>query len=257
MPTTPVLSSENKHSEAMQAAQATRHGERGFAMAALLVAMAVMAVALSMLLPVWHTLTVREKEAELMWRGQQYDRAIQLYRKKNASPGPPSIDALVQGRFLRKKFKDPITNDDFVLVGVNAGAPSGPGATQAKQPPIGFGQLVGSVRSKSKAHSFREPDGATTYDAWTFSYVAWKAPNQTPPGGATPGAMPGGMGNGRSGSGSGGFGSGFGSGGTGKRGPGQGRPPQQGRPPGGEPPTGPGPGRDSQGRPVVIESPPQ
>ena len=55
----------------------------------------------------------REKEEELIWRGQQYDRAIQLYRKKNAAPGAPSVDKLVEGRFLRKKYKDPITNGDF------------------------------------------------------------------------------------------------------------------------------------------------
>jgi hypothetical protein len=189
-----------------------------------------------------------------MWRGQQYDRAIQLYRKKNAAPGPPNLDALVQGRFLRKKFKDPITNDDFALIGVNAAAPAGPGATKA-QPAIGFGQLIGGVRSKSKARSFKEPDGATTYDAWTFSYVAWKSPNQATgaPGGG-PGAVVG------AGQGTGGFGrGGFGSGGqgTGRRGPGDGRPPRQGRPPGEQRPTEPGPGRDSQGPPVIIESPPQ
>jgi len=249
----------------MKAAQATSPGHRqprpddqGFAMAALLVAMAVMAIAMSALLPVWHTLTVREKESELMWRGQQYDRAIQLYRKKNAAPGPPNLDALIQGRFLRKKFKDPITDDDFALIGVNAGAPAGPGATRAAQPAIGFGQLIGGVRSKSKARSFREPDGATTYDAWTFSYVAWKSPNQATgaPGGG-PGAV---VGVGQGTGGIGGFGrGGFGSGGqgTGRRGPGDGRPPRQGRPPGEQRPTEPGPGRDSQRPPTIIESPPQ
>ena len=167
----------------MQRAQETRACDDGFAMAALLVAMAVMAVVMSVLLPVWHTLSVREKEEELMFRGQQYDRAIQLFRKKNAAPGPPNVDALIQGRFLRKKFKDPITDGDFDFVGVNAGpnapgvqAPNMPGARPqsspgVQQPPRGFGQLIGSVRSKSKAHSFREPDGATTYDQWQFSYV--------------------------------------------------------------------------------------
>ena len=74
-------------------------------MAALLVAMAVMAIAMSALLPVWHTLTVREKESELMWRGQQYDRAIQLYRKKNAAPGPPNLDALDPGAFPPKEVQ--------------------------------------------------------------------------------------------------------------------------------------------------------
>jgi hypothetical protein len=100
-------------------------------MAALLVAMAVMAVVMSVLLPVWHTLSVREKEEELMFRGQQYDRAIQLFRKKNAAPGPPNVDALIQGRFLRKKFKDPITGADFNFVGVNAGQPNAPGRPAA------------------------------------------------------------------------------------------------------------------------------
>ena len=243
----------------MQRAQETRASESGFAMAALLVAMAVMAVVMSVLLPVWHTLSVREKEEELMFRGQQYDRAIQLFRKKNASPGPPNVDALIQGRFLRKKFKDPITNDDFEFVGVNAGAPGaagGPGATGAagstgpagargatgaqgasplQQPPRGFGQLIGSVRSKSKAHSFREPDGATTYDQWQFSYVPWKpaeqAVPQTPGGGMPtapgsrggPGSRPGGQGfgNGPGGRGTG-PGSGRGPGGGTARGPGSG-----------------------------------
>jgi hypothetical protein len=67
-----------------------------------------------------------------------------------------------------------------------------------QQPPRGFGQLIGSVRSKSKAHSLREPDGATTYDQWQFSYVPWKpagqAVPQTPGGGQGMPMGPGGRG---------------------------------------------------------------
>ncbi len=169
----------------MQLAQETRRGEAGFAMAALLVSIALMAIVLSTLLPVWRTLSIREKEAELLWRGQQYDRAIQLYRKKNAAPGPPNLEALVKGRFLRKAYKDPITGEDFELVGINAGVPNVSGLTQ---PTRGFGQLIGGVRSKSKARSFNEPDGATTYHEWTFTYTPWKAGGQvTMPQGSGPG----------------------------------------------------------------------
>jgi type II secretory pathway pseudopilin PulG len=211
----------------MTRAQETRASDAGFAMAALLVAMAVMAVVMSVLLPVWHTLSVREKEEELMFRGQQYDRAIQLFRKKNAAPGPPNVDALIQGRFLRKKFKDPITGADFNFVGVNAGQPNAPGV---QQQPRGFGQLIGSVRSTSKARSFREPDGATTYDQWQFTYVPWKPAGQAVP--QTPGGQgmptgPGGRGGpgtrpGTQGPGTGpGRGRGAGQGGT-SRGPGSG-----------------------------------
>ena len=124
----------------------------------------------------------REKEEELIWRGQQYDRAIQLYRKKNAAPGAPSVDKLVEGRFLRKKYKDPITNGDFEVVGVSQ-AGSAPGV---QQPQRGFGQLVGGVRSKSKAKSLRVLNGRTVYSEWQFTYVPWKPGGQpTAPGGAS------------------------------------------------------------------------
>ena len=182
----------------MQLAQATRWTERGFAMAGLLVAIALLSLALSVVMPSWKTLVQREKEEELIWRGQQYDRAIQLYRKKNAAPGAPSVDKLVEGRFLRKKYKDPITNADFEVVGVSP-TPTAPGV---QQPQRGFGQLVGGVRSKSKAKSLRVLNGRTVYSDWQFTYVPWKAGGQpTTPGGAqrpggrtpstTPGARPG------------------------------------------------------------------
>jgi type II secretory pathway pseudopilin PulG len=144
-------------------------------MAALLVAMAVMAIVMSSLLPVWRTLTIREKEAELAWRGQQYDRAIQLYRTKTAAPGAPSVDVLINGRFLRHKYLDPMTNGEFELVGVNPVAGNAPAA---QQPKIGFGQLIGGVRSKSKARAFREVDGKKTYNEWQFTYVPWRPGGQ-------------------------------------------------------------------------------
>jgi type II secretory pathway pseudopilin PulG len=167
----------------MQLAQATRLNERGFAMAGLLVGIALLSLGLSIAMPTWRTLVQREKEEELIWRGQQYDRAIQLYRKKNAAPGAPSIERLVEGRFLRKKFKDPITGGDFEVVGVSQ-AGSAPGV---QQPQRGFGQLIGGVRSKSKAKSFRVLNGRTTYSDWQFTYVPWKPGGQpTVPGGNSP-----------------------------------------------------------------------
>ncbi|MCU0252314.1 MAG: type II secretion system GspH family protein, partial [Vicinamibacterales bacterium] len=57
-----------------------RRGERGYAMAALLVTLAVMSVILGMAMPVWRTVVQREKEEELIFRGRQYARAIQLYQ---------------------------------------------------------------------------------------------------------------------------------------------------------------------------------
>jgi type II secretory pathway pseudopilin PulG len=179
--------------------------QRGYAMAALLVSIGVMMVLMSVAMPVWRHEVQREKEAELIFRGEQYARAINLYQRK-MGPGnfPPTIDLLVQQRFLRKKYKDPITDGDFQIIPVAAGIPQGPqqqpgggrgrgqapgfGQTQqgrsSTQPPAGaFGRPSGQfgdggqagggimgVVSKSKETSIRVYHGATHYNQWAFLF---------------------------------------------------------------------------------------
>jgi type II secretory pathway pseudopilin PulG len=134
-------------------------------MAALLVALAILSVVMLVALPTWRQQSQREKEAELIFRGEQYARAIALYQRKLAGTFPPSLDVLVEQKFLRKKYKDPITGDDFVPVyagstslgemldsvdgagrragaGSDPGAPrrsgaAGPGGAQARETPGG------------------------------------------------------------------------------------------------------------------------
>jgi type II secretory pathway pseudopilin PulG len=86
-------------------------------MAALLVAMSVMAIILSTAMPVYQTVARREREAELVFRGEQYARAIALFQRKYANALPPDVDVLINQRFLRKKYKDPITGGDFQFLG--------------------------------------------------------------------------------------------------------------------------------------------
>jgi type II secretory pathway pseudopilin PulG len=184
-------------------------GQRGYALAALLIAVAVMSIVMSMLLPVWRHQMQREKEAELIFRGEQYARAIYLYQTKNGGQYPPSIEALVQGRYLRKKYKDPMTEDgEFLPLSVGANQPgpqggpagqrgtpqggergTGPGSgmqmggNRGGQPspglggsgPIGGVQGGGgimTVRSKSKDASIRIYNGAGHYNEWHFQYNA-------------------------------------------------------------------------------------
>ncbi len=96
--------------------------DNGYAMVVLIVGLSVMAVLMTAAMPVWKQIAQREKEAELVFRGEQYARAIGLFQRKNG-PGtlPPSFDVLVEQKFLRKKFKDPITDDEFVPVALAAG----------------------------------------------------------------------------------------------------------------------------------------
>src|ERR1044071_3870780 len=109
----------------------------GFAMAALLAAMTIMAIFLAMALPAWKTATQRENETELIFRGQQYARAIALFQRKYANTFPPNVDVLLNEHFLRKKFKDPMTEDgEFqVIYATQAGSaqPGGVGGTVPTQ----------------------------------------------------------------------------------------------------------------------------
>jgi type II secretory pathway pseudopilin PulG len=166
---------------------------RGYAMAALLVAMSVMAVLMSALLPVWSHLATREKEEELIFRGKQYARAIGLFQRKFANTPPPSIDLLVEQHFLRKKYKDPITNDDFQPIYANQARIQAPGGGPSAQRPgqsanltpaaqqsvqAGFnstgmgaqGGVIG-VTSKSKGESIKTYNGRTRYNEWAFVYI--------------------------------------------------------------------------------------
>jgi type II secretory pathway pseudopilin PulG len=190
-------------------------------MAALLVSLAVMAVLMSVALPVWRHEAQREKEEELVFRGQQYIRAIRLFNNKTQTL-PTSVDLLVQGHYLRKKFKDPVMNDEFEYIGAGGapgqtGAPGttappqrgGPPATPsiASQAPAGAtrapqgsalasgtvpGGMMG-VRSKSKDESIRLYLGRNHYNEWTFLFVSQQLGG---PGGR---GLPGGRGRGQPG----------------------------------------------------------
>ena len=185
----------------------------GYAMAALLVAMSVMAIFMSVALPAWNTSARRERETELIFRGEQYARAVALFQRKNAGAFPPSVDVLLNGRFLRSKYKDPMTPDgEFTLVyagqalpgqvgqpgqpaqgargaqpGVSpvppgrAGAPGAPGAPGAQSAGI-----MG-VTSKNTSQALRLYNGRGHYNEWLF--VATQATTQAgaPTGAQNPG----------------------------------------------------------------------
>ena len=178
-------------------------------MAALLVAMTIMAVMMTVAMPVWKQASQREKEEELVFRGQQYVHAIGLFKRKFANASPPNLDVLVDQRFLRKKYKDPITNDDFQPLTENQG-PQGsisgtgtatPGSTALQtgagrstttlstRPSVGAagasplgtsaigtpgagapGGIIG-VTSKSKDKSIRLYNGRSHYNEWAFVFT--------------------------------------------------------------------------------------
>jgi type II secretory pathway pseudopilin PulG len=169
-------------------------------MAALLVAMGIMAIAMTVALPVWHTAAQREKEAELIFRGQQYARAVMLYQRRFPGAAPPNLDVLLNEHLLRKKYKDPITNSDFQLVGAadaialqnpagagapgltTPGSPSRPGAGTTTTTTTAFGRGAQSspVGPQSSMTSARPGDQLSS---------AFGRPSASAPGTAAGGIM--------------------------------------------------------------------
>jgi type II secretory pathway pseudopilin PulG len=162
------------------------------------VALSVMGVLLGAVLPVYSTMARREREVELIFRGEQYARAIRLYQQQFGNALPADVDVLLGMRFLRREYLDPITRDEFQYLG-----PNDPELAEAlNSEPVGgrdddedesggtgdasrgfvdgLGSRLGqgaagggmiAVLSKSPAESLRIYNGRDHYNEWVFMAV--------------------------------------------------------------------------------------
>ncbi len=113
------------------------HNQGGYALLTVIFMVATMILLVSTAALRIDTQGRRERETELAWRGEQYQRAIGLYFRKFGKY-PTKVDDLVKQtngvRFLRQAFTEPMNKEDgswrFIYVG--------PG-----------GQLIGSLRRTS------------------------------------------------------------------------------------------------------------
>ena len=112
--------------------------EAGYALLMAIFLVATMILIVSAAAPSILTQGRREKEAEMVWRGEQYERAIGMYYRKFGKY-PNKIEDLTNQtngvRFLRQAYADPMNKEDgswrFIYVTV-------PG-----------GQLIGSLKQTS------------------------------------------------------------------------------------------------------------
>lgn len=113
--------------------------EGGYILIAVLFLAVLVLIALSAAAPKMAAEIERDREVELVHRGKQYVRAIKLYYKRFGAY-PPTIEALEKTneiRFLRKRYKDPMTGkDDWHLIHFG----------ENKTPSYGFfGQPIGGA----------------------------------------------------------------------------------------------------------------
>ena len=171
----------------------SRSRARGYTMVALLIGIAILMIGIAAVLPLASTQAQRDKEEELIFRGQQYVEGIRIFRKRFGR-APNSLKEMyeVRPRSLRKLWKDPITDsNDWGLVtqatttAIRPPNPPGgprmtPTPTPTPAPTRGFGgkddsgtpnvplPIIG-VYSKSTKKSIRVYDGRDTYNEWRFT----------------------------------------------------------------------------------------
>jgi len=143
--------------------------QRGAILLLLLVMVVIMGLAAGMAGQSWRSTVQRAREAELLWRGVQYQKAITSYYsvRQGQHNLPAKLDDLLRDsrfphvvRHLRKLYKDPMTGGDWELV---------------KDP---AGRIIG-VRSSSELEPFRKDGfpksldklkGKEAYNEWEFVF---------------------------------------------------------------------------------------
>lgn len=155
----------------LKSADVSRSGQRGAALLLVLVLVVVLGLAAAMAGQSWSAMMQREREAELLFRGQQFVRALESYY--NVKHGaqqmfPTQLEHLLRDprfpgtvRHLRKIYLDPMTGKELVLV---------------KDP----AERIIGVRSDSEQEPFQK-DGfpkdleklkdKASYREWEFVYV--------------------------------------------------------------------------------------
>jgi type II secretory pathway pseudopilin PulG len=156
--------------------------QHGYTYLTLIFAVAFMGAGLAAASSLWHTAQMREKERELLYVGDQYRKAIQLYYAQGNQYPKELVQLLrdqrVQGvrRYLRKLYRDPIT-----------------GKSEWGFVKVPDGGIVG-VYSLSEQTPFKQADfpkdyaeftGKTKYSDWKFAYMPQGKPGATPPQGSS------------------------------------------------------------------------
>jgi type II secretory pathway pseudopilin PulG len=151
--------------------------QSGFTYLGILAAIVIIGISLATVGVVWSTHVRREKEAELLFVGEQYRAAIGRYLKAGGAY-PRSLQDLVLDqrlpltrRYLRRLYADPMTREaDWELIPTEDGGIMGVAST-SQQKPI---KLAGfSLANKSF-------EDARSYARWRFIYVGAKSREQAP-----------------------------------------------------------------------------
>ncbi|MBX9904085.1 MAG: type II secretion system GspH family protein [Burkholderiales bacterium] len=96
--------------------QGTSSAQHGFTYLTVIFILAILTGGLALIGEVWHTTSLQDKEAELLFVGNQYRKAIERYYLGGPRQFPRTVNDLLKDprtptteRYLRKAYADPVT----------------------------------------------------------------------------------------------------------------------------------------------------
>ena len=79
----------------------------------MLIGITLLGVGLSAAVTLWSQVLQREREAELLFRGEAVVRALERFGQDRPGTLPETLDELVEGKYLRRAWLDPMTGRSF------------------------------------------------------------------------------------------------------------------------------------------------
>lgn len=152
--------------------------DHGYVLIILMMVVLVLFIGLTVAIPVLQTELQREKEAELIFRGRQYVEAVRLFQMKTPGRFPSSLGELEEKKFVRRLYKDPMTEKGEWNVVLLLGQPGQSGsegvqkvlvAPESALPSIQNPMILGVV-SSSTQKSIKLYYDQDSYDKWLFTY---------------------------------------------------------------------------------------
>jgi type II secretory pathway pseudopilin PulG len=160
-----------------------------------LIGVTLLGVGLTAAVTLWSRVVQRDREAELLFRGEAIVRALERFQQARPGTLPETLDELVEGKYLRRAWLDPMTGAEFRILRTaapaggatsrGAGAPRPTNPAGEKEPPpapderdpdetsadgMDADEATGitGVVSTSDLLSFRSYEGARRYNEWRF-----------------------------------------------------------------------------------------
>jgi type II secretory pathway pseudopilin PulG len=167
-------------------------GQAGYVLLTLLLFVTLVIIAAAAVAPKIAFSIHRDREQELIHRGVQYTRAIRAFSRKFGRY-PNTIDELqnINGqRFLRKRYKDPITGQEFKLLHLTdvqfSGGPGVAALTQGSRPAApgsAFARSNGTAVPATPPPTGQDPNTPADPNASTDANAApgTAAQSSTPP----------------------------------------------------------------------------